>query len=91
MFWGVNKPRQASSGKQLLAQRGESHGRNTHLRVGLNFEPAVAQMTLAPKGVDRGGVVVADFLLFGVITHPHPDVVIACSTVKNWNKREAQG
>jgi hypothetical protein len=50
--------------------------RRTHLRIRPELEPSRAEMALAPKRVDRGGVVVAHFTLLGVVPHPSADMVL---------------
>lgn len=51
----------------------------THLGVGLNFEPAIAEMAFAAEGVDGSRIVGADFLLLGIVPDAHADVVVACA------------
>jgi hypothetical protein len=54
----------------------------TNLRVCLDFEPPTAQVAFTSKGVDGRREIVSDFLLLGVITNAHANMVVACATEK---------
>lgn len=47
----------------------------------MNLEPAITQMAFTPKREDGCRVVCTDFLLFGIVSHTHTNVVVTCSTV----------
>jgi hypothetical protein len=61
---------------------GTANFTQTHLGVGLNFKPAIAEMTFAAEGVDGSRIICADFLLLGIVPDAHANVVIACSATK---------
>lgn len=46
------------------------------LWVGLDLKPVITQVTFTSEGEDRRRVIVAYFLLLGVVTDAHPNVVV---------------
>lgn len=52
---------------------------DTHLRVCADLYPPLTKVALEAKGEDGCRVVVADFLLFGVVAHALTDVRVACA------------
>ena len=49
----------------------------THLRVGPDLDPPRAEVALEPERPDRSRVIVADFLLLGIVAHALADVGFA--------------
>ena len=64
----------------ILLARARRHDVTRVLWVGLDYEPVVAEVTLAPELVYGRGVVVAYFLFLGVVAHAHANVVVAAIT-----------
>ena len=59
-------------------------------RVSLYGEPAVAEVAFAPESEDGRRVIIADFLLLGVVADAHADVVVACPTTERLQCHEGQ-
>ena len=55
----------------------------SYLGIRLNLKPPVTQMAFTSKGVNWSRVVVANFLLLGVVSDAHANVVVACSATAN--------
>ena len=54
---------------------------NSYLWIRLDLEPAVTKMAFTPERKDWCRVVIPDLLLFGIVSHTHSNVVVACTTV----------
>jgi hypothetical protein len=48
----------------------------------MNLKPIVAQMAFATKRKDRRAEIIANLLLFGIISYAHPNMVLAIEASK---------